>query len=125
VPTSYYTAVQFVCRPTLVDDAEGKAQLLTAQLADLQPEGRHADVAAGQPPYGPMLSGIRGVRLEIVRVEAKLKYDDQKPVEHRERVAAKLEDRGRGLDVAAAAQLRLRLGAIGEWKARPARWDAG
>jgi transcriptional regulator len=121
VPTSYYTAVQFVCRPTLVDDAEGKARLLTAQLADLQPEGRHADVAAGQPPYGPMLPGIRGLRLEIVRVEAKLKYDDQKPVEHRERVAAKLEERGRGLDVAAATQLRRRLAAIGEWKARLAQ----
>jgi len=121
VPTSYYTAVQFVCRPTLVDDAEGKAQLLTTQLADLQPEGRHAHVAAGQSPYGPMLPGIRGLRLEIVRVEAKLKYDDQKPVEHRERVAAKLEERGRGLDVAVAAQLRRRLAALGEWKARPAR----
>jgi transcriptional regulator len=46
VPTSYYTAVPFVCWPTVVDDPQGKAEILTAQLADLQPEGRHATVAA-------------------------------------------------------------------------------
>ena len=42
VPTSYYTAVQFVCRPTVVDDPQGKVDILTAQLADFQPEGGHA-----------------------------------------------------------------------------------
>ena len=26
VPTSYYSAVQFVCRPTIIDDPDGKAQ---------------------------------------------------------------------------------------------------
>ena len=45
VPTSYYTAVQFVCRPTVVDDPQGKVDILAAQLADFQPEGGHADVA--------------------------------------------------------------------------------
>ncbi|WP_396919427.1 FMN-binding negative transcriptional regulator [Mycolicibacterium sp.] len=38
VPTSYYTALQFVCRPTVVDDAEGKVEILAAQLGDFQPE---------------------------------------------------------------------------------------
>jgi transcriptional regulator len=116
VPTSYYSAVQFVCRPTIVDDAEGKAEILTTQLAELQPEGRHAAVAAGEPPYGAMLSGIRGVRLQVLRVEAKFKYDDHNPVEHRERVACYLEERRRGLDLGAAAQQRRRLGAVGDWR---------
>src|SRR3954453_3543833 len=44
VPTSYYSAVQFVCAPTLADDPQEKAEILTAQLNDMQPEGRHADV---------------------------------------------------------------------------------
>ena len=48
VPTSYYAAVQFVCRPTVVDDHRGKAEILTARLADFQPEGRHA---AATPPW--------------------------------------------------------------------------
>ncbi len=118
VPTSYYSAVQFVCRPTVVDDPQGKAEILTAQLAAFQPEGRHAIVAPDAAPYGPMLPGIRGVRLTVLRVDAKFKYDDHKPVEHRERVIGRLEQRGHGLDAGAAAQQRRRLAAIGDWQAR-------
>lgn len=116
VPTSYYTAVQLVCRPTVVDDPQGKADLLTAQLADFQPDGRYAPVAVGNAPYGRELPGIRGLRLHILRVEAKFKYDDSRPVEHRERVAAQLERRSRGSDSGAAAQQCRRLATIGDWR---------
>lgn len=116
VATSYYSAVQFVCRPTVVDDPEDKARIIAAQLHDLQPEGGHADVAVGQDPYGRMLSGVRGVRLAVLRVDAKFKYDDSNPVEHRERVVGYLEERGSGLDAGAAAQQRRRLAQIGDWK---------
>ena len=117
VPTSYYSSVQFVCRPTVVDDPQGKAEILTAQLADFQPEGRHGEVTVDSSPYGRMLSGIRGVRLAVLRVEAKFKYDDQKPMGHRERVADRLERRNHGLDNRTAAQQRRRLDAIGDWDA--------
>lgn len=117
VPTSYYAAVQFRCRPTLVDDPEGKAEILTSQLADFQPEGRHAIVAVEEPPYGRMLPGIRGLRLAVLDVEAKFKYDDHKPVEHRQRVIGHLEERHRGLDPGAARQQRRRLDAVGDWRA--------
>jgi transcriptional regulator len=116
VPTSYYTTVQFLCRPTVVDDPQGKAEILTAQLADFQHEGRHAPVVADAPPYGGMLPGIRGARLTVLRVDAKFKYDDHKPVEHRARVIDNLDQRGHGLDTGAAAQQRRRLDAIGEWQ---------
>ena len=46
-----------------------------------------------QAPYGRMLSGIRGVRLPVLRVDAKFKYDDANPVDHRERVIDHLEQR--------------------------------
>lgn len=121
VPTSYYSAVQFVCRPTIVDDPQGKVDILRAQLGDLQPEGGHAKVAVDHDPYGRMLPGIRGLRLAIIRVEAKFKYDDHNPVEHRERVIARLEQRGVGLDTAAASQQRRRLAAVGDWKTHRSR----
>jgi transcriptional regulator len=121
VPTSYYSSVQFVCRPKIIDDPEGKAQILTEQLADFQPEGRHAPVAAGQDPYGRMLPGIRGVRLAVSRVEAKFKYDDANPVEHRQRVSGYLETRGHGLDAGAAVQQRRRLAAMGDWRTHHGR----
>lgn len=117
VPTSYYAAVQFECRPTIVDDPDAKSELLVAQLGDFQPEGQHAPVGPAEVPYGRMLSGIRGLRLEIVGVEAKFKYDDHKPLEQRARVNEALEGRGRGLDAATAAQQRRRASALGEWRA--------
>jgi transcriptional regulator len=117
VPTSYYASVQFVCRPTVVDDPQEKANILAAQLADFQPEGGHAAVVVDAAPYGRMLAGIRGVRLAVLRVDAKFKYDDANPVEHRERVVANLEERGHGLDAGAAAQQRRRIAAIGDWRA--------
>jgi transcriptional regulator len=118
VPTSYYSAVQFVCRPTIIDDPQGKADILTAQLADFQPEGGHGAVAVDADPYGRMLPGIRGVRLQVLRVDAKFKYDDDNPVQDRRRVIASLEQRGHGLDAGAAAQQRRRLAAIGQWGAQ-------
>lgn len=116
VPTSYYAAVQFVCRPTIVDDPQHKANILEAQLADMQPEGRHADVHVDAPPYGRMLPGIRAVRLAVLHVDAKFKYDDHNPIEHREQVIARLHQRGHGLDDGAAAQQRRRLDTVGDWQ---------
>lgn len=115
VPTSYYAAVQFTCSAELVDDPAAKAELLRRQLAHFQPEGDHAAVAVDTPPYGRMLAGIRAVRLHVTAVAAKFKFDDQKPLEHRERVAANLLDRATGRDGAAADQQRRRLDRIGTW----------
>lgn len=115
VPTSYYAAVQFTCRAHVVDDPEAKAELLRRQMAHFQPDGDHAAVEADRPPYGRMLSGIRGLRLDVTAAVAKFKYDDQKPVEHRTSVADRLTARGDGLDVPAARQQRRRLDRIGPW----------
>ncbi|QIJ60723.1 FMN-binding negative transcriptional regulator [Streptomyces sp. JB150] len=116
VPTSYYTAVQFTCRATIVDDPEAKAELLRVQMAHFQPAGDHAGIVAGHPPYGRMLSGIRGLYLDVTEVRAKFKYDDHKPVGHRTAVADHLTARAQGLDLAAAAQQRRRLDRIGPYK---------
>lgn len=121
VPTSYYTAVQLICRPAVVDDPQAKADLLATQLADMQPEGRHAEVAVDSPPYGRMLPGIRGLRLAVLHVEATFKYDDHNPVEHRERVTDNLDRRGQGLDAGAARQQRRRLATVGDWQTRRGR----
>lgn len=116
VPTSYYTSVQFVCKPQIIDDPEAKAEILRAQLADMEPEGGYGEMAVDSGPYGRMLPLIRGLRLQVIRVEAKFKYDDHKSIEHRERVSEFLDERHTGLDAGAAAQQRRRLAEIGEWR---------
>ena len=85
-----------------VDDAQGKVDVLTAQLADVQPEGRRGEVDVDSGPYARMLSGIRAVRLAVVAVEATFTYVDHNTVDHREPVNARHVHPGRPL----VAQLR-------------------
>ncbi|MGW2780225.1 FMN-binding negative transcriptional regulator [Streptomyces populi] len=93
VPTSYYAAVRFTCRATVIDDPGAKAELLRRQTAHFQPEGDHAPVETGRPPYGRMPTGIRGLRPDVTEVRAKSKYDDHKPVEQRADTARRLTER--------------------------------
>ncbi|MFF3448577.1 FMN-binding negative transcriptional regulator [Streptomyces sp. NPDC002667] len=116
VPTSYYAAVRFTCRAAVVDEPEAKAELLRRQMAHFQPEGDHAPIETEALPYGRMLPGIRGLRLDVTDVRAKFKYDDHKPVEQRADTARRLTERGTGLDAPTAAQQLRRLDRVGPWK---------
>ncbi|RJL30911.1 FMN-binding negative transcriptional regulator [Bailinhaonella thermotolerans] len=109
VPTQYYAAVQLVGRAEVVDDREGKAEILRAQLAHHQPDGDHGLVAVDEGPYRKMLSAIRGVRLRVDEVRAKFKYDDHKPAAFRARIADRLAERGLPGDAGARAQQLRRL----------------
>jgi transcriptional regulator len=115
VPTSYYAAVNFECEPTVVSDPNEVAAIIQEHMTEFQADESYAAVSPEMPPYGPMMSIIRGVRLQIVKVDAKFKYDDHKPLAFRESVIAKLQDRNAHQDVGAAAQQSRRLAEIGEW----------
>ncbi|WP_405926367.1 FMN-binding negative transcriptional regulator [Streptomyces sp. NBC_00035] len=100
-PTSFYTAVQLRCTAHVVDDPEEKADLLNRQVGHFQPDGGSATAAVGEAPYGRLLSGIRGIRLEVSDVRAKFKYASHKPAEVQERIAAGLAARSGPGDAAA------------------------
>ncbi|NUT30383.1 MAG: FMN-binding negative transcriptional regulator [Streptomyces sp.] len=104
-PTSFYAAVQLRCRAHVVDDPAEKAELLNRQVGHFQPEGGSARVAVGEVPYGRMLSGLRGVRLEVTGVRAKFKYANHRTEEVKDRIAANLVQRGGPRDEAARAHL--------------------
>ena len=115
VPTSYYAAVNFVCEPTVVSEPAGVAQIIQAHMTEFQPAGDYAVVDSVTAPYGPMMTIIRGVRLKIVSVDAKFKYDDHKSLQFRQAMIERLRDRNTHQDAGAAAQQSRRLGLIGEW----------
>lgn len=115
VPTSYYAAVQFVCDAELVEETEAKAELLREQMHLFNPDGEFTEPMVGEDPHGRLIPQVFGLRLHIVEVNAKFKYDDDDPREHRERVTALLDERGTGHDAAAAAQQQRRLAELGEW----------
>lgn len=107
VPTSFYAAVQLRCTARLVDDPAEKAELLNRQVGHFQPDGGSAPTAVGEAPFGRLLSGIRGVCLDVVDVQAKFKYAHHKEVRVQERIATGLRERGGPRDEAALAhQLR-------------------
>ncbi len=109
VPTSYYSAVNFECRPRVIDEPLEKVQILIATMAQFQPDGGHAEIAVDQEPFGHLISVITGIELQIIKVDAKFKYDDHKSVEFREQIIQKLLERGEGQDAGAATQQRRRL----------------
>jgi transcriptional regulator len=110
VPTSFYAAVQLRCTAHVVDDPAGKAELLNRQVDHFQPEGGSAPAAVGAPPYGRMLAGILGLRLEVTGVRAKFKYAGRKPEEVQDRIAAGLAGRGGPRDAVAREHLLRRRG---------------
>ncbi|TDD13672.1 FMN-binding negative transcriptional regulator [Nonomuraea diastatica] len=109
VPTSYYASVQLTCAAEIVDDKEGKMEILRRQLAHHQPDGDHGEMRSDAGPYHRMVSALRGLRLEVVEVRAKFKFDDHRPVEQRERIAAELAARDLPHDAGARAQQLRRL----------------
>jgi len=106
VPTSYYAAVQLACDAEVIDEPARIAAILERQLGHFQPEGRHAPVlAGGEDRYGKLLPNIRGIRLAVTDVRAKLKFGTNRTVEHRQVVAEKLGERGGPLDLEARSHV--------------------
>ncbi|HVW81647.1 MAG TPA: FMN-binding negative transcriptional regulator [Mycobacteriales bacterium] len=101
IPTTYYAAVQLRCGASVVDDADGKLEILRAQLGAFEPDSGHADPAV----HERKLAGIRGLRLAIREVTGKFKYGGNVDEAHREAVAARLEQRGGPGDEAARSHL--------------------
>ena len=111
VPTSYYTGIQLLCRAEVVDDPDEKAAILAAQLAHFEPAGStRVTPTADDETDRRQLPGIRGLRLHVEAVRAKMKYGGNKTPEQRRDIAAHLADRNAPLDAVARQHLLRRLG---------------
>jgi transcriptional regulator len=106
VPTSYYAAVQLLCTADIVDDPDEKAEILAAQLAHFEPqESTRVTPTTAVDSDRRQLPGIRGLRLHVEGVRAKMKYGGNKTPEHRTEIAEHLADRDGPMDSAARARL--------------------
>jgi transcriptional regulator len=109
IPTSYYASVQLTAAASVVDDPEGKRKILRASLAHFSPDGDHAPVVEGAAWVDRRLPAIRGLRLAVTEVRAKLKYGGNMPARRRLDIAERLADRDGPNDAAARAHLLRRL----------------
>ncbi|HUF31642.1 MAG TPA: FMN-binding negative transcriptional regulator, partial [Acidimicrobiales bacterium] len=80
IPTTYYGAVQLTGPVTVLDDPEEVAAVLRRQLADLEPGSGTVDPIE----HAAKLRAIRGLRLDIEAVRAKLKYGGNVDDAHRQ-----------------------------------------
>jgi len=107
IPTTYYASVQLQGTAERIDDPDGIAEVLRAQLAHLQPGTDVVDPA----DHGARLRAIRAMRMAISEVRSKFKYGGNVDAEHRLAVADRLDDRDAPGDRAAAEHVRRRLSA--------------
>jgi transcriptional regulator len=106
VPTSYYTAVQLLCRAEVVDDPDAKSAILATQLARFEPPG--STRVTPSPTIESdrrQLPSIRGLILRIEHVRAKMKYGGNKTQQHRADIANHLAERDGPLDGVARGHL--------------------
>ena len=106
VPTSYYTGVQLLGVAEVVDDPDEKAALLARQLAHFEPSGStRVTPSTAVESDRRQLSGIRGLRVTVEAVRAKMKYGGNKSAEHRAAIADHLAERDGPFDAAARDHL--------------------
>lgn len=110
VPTSYYTGVQLLCRAEVVDDPDAKAEILARQLTHFEPAGSaRRTPSTAEETDRRLLPGIRGLRLHVEAVRAKMKYGGNKTAEHRQEIAVHLAERDGPMDRAARERLLRRM----------------
>ena len=110
VPTSYYTGVQLLGVAEVVDDPDEKAALLARQLAHFEPSGStRVTPSTAVESDRRQLSGIRGLRVTVEAVRAKMKYGGNKSAEHRHEISDRLAERSGPMDDAARRHLLRRL----------------
>lgn len=110
VPTSYYTGIQLLCRGEIVDDPDQKAALLAEQLSHFEPaDSTRRTPSTESESDRRQLPGIRGLRLHVEAVRAKMKYGGNKTAEHRQQIADHLARRDGPADREARDHLLRRL----------------
>jgi transcriptional regulator len=109
VPTSYYTGIQLLCRAEVVDDPDEKAALLAVQLAHFEPDdSTRVTPSTAVESDRRLMPGIRGLRLHVEQVRAKMKYGGNKSLDQRAEIAGHLADRDGPMDRVAREHLMRR-----------------
>jgi transcriptional regulator len=104
IPTTYYAAAQLVGTAAVLDDEASKIDILRRTLELTEPDSGHADPSE----HVRLLSGIRGIRIEVSEVKAKFKYGGNVTDAHRAVVAEGLMRRSGPGDSAALTHLERR-----------------
>lgn len=104
--TTLYRSAQLHGRIERVDDAEEKAEVLMALMHRFQPEGGYVPITAGDPLYKKAVAGIMVLKVPLEQLDGKAKLAQNRTPGERERLMAKLWERGLPGDPAAIELVR-------------------
>jgi nitroimidazol reductase NimA-like FMN-containing flavoprotein (pyridoxamine 5'-phosphate oxidase superfamily) len=104
--TTLYRSAQVHGRVERVDDAEEKAEVLSALMHRFQPEGGHVPITAGDPLYKKAVAGILVLKVSLEQLDGKAKLAQNRTPVERQRLMEKLWARGLPGDPAAIELMR-------------------
>lgn len=110
--TSTFKSVIVRGRVSSFIDPDEKCRVLNKLMAKYQPEGRYRKITPNDPFYAKILpaTGVYGLRVE--EMVGKFKFAQNKSVEDRKKIIAKLKERGTAVDLVVAEEVEKTLGEI-------------
>jgi hypothetical protein len=104
--TAYHRTVILECAATISRDGRGLAAQQMRLMSRYQPEGGFRTVDPDDELYRSAIGHITAIRLDVLDRRVKFKLAQNRPVTVRERVVARLRERGRPNDARAAEAIQ-------------------
>ncbi len=89
-----------------IEDPEEKCSILNQLMEKYQPEGRFKKVSPKDPMYEKVLRATGVYALTVEQVSAKFKFCQNKSKEDRQKIVAKLKNRGLPVDLMFSEEIR-------------------
>jgi len=100
--TMFYKSALVKGRCRLVDTPDEKARILALLTARYQPEGGHDPIRHDSRTYKHILKATIVYRIDPDRVDVHVNFRQKKSDDYKRKLIRKLEERGRGTDLATA-----------------------
>ncbi|WP_284644781.1 pyridoxamine 5'-phosphate oxidase family protein [Paenibacillus silviterrae] len=104
--TAFFKSVHIRGEAAPVEDLQEKAEVLTALMHKLQPEGGHAPITPEDPKYTGELKAVSVVKIEVQELTAKFKFGQNLNKARRDQVLNGLAERGAPQDEETAELMR-------------------
>ncbi|MDF2924953.1 MAG: flavin-nucleotide-binding protein [Paenibacillaceae bacterium] len=104
--SAFFKSVHIRGMAEAVSDLQEKAEVLSALMEKLQPEGGYDPITPDDSRYMRELKAVAVVRVTIDELTAKFKFGQNMAAEHRDSVVAGLQERGRPDDQETAELMR-------------------
>jgi len=104
--TAAFKSVMVRGRCKSIEDLEEKCSLLNRLMEKYQPEGRFKKVSPRDPIYEKVLRATGVYALTVEEVAGKFKLAQNKSKEDRQKIVAKLKDRGTPIDLIFAEEIQ-------------------